>query len=253
MAHFLDIDQFLASVQVDSGFSTSALESTIIRWSYEGLNQVGTPKSIIKQEKIKIKDLKITKPQGFVGLKRILLMKLSSSDVGLEILSSEKKIGGCYEPQYVDCISCCDSPVSCCPEYQVSEMTHSFYFSDSVEVFTHALVEYYAAPLDENNKPMIPLSAEEAIRAYIDLKWLKRKRRMSMGKSTASRNNPVGVTDVRDALMYFEQKRTQAQAASIELSPSKLKQIGSYLRYDVLNTFPTKLNGCYASFLKSHY
>lgn len=251
MSDFIPADRLIAEIQIDLGFDTEKMTPTITRWIYEAILRIGVPKCIIEKKIIKISDLAIQKPSDFVGLKRLNLINRTESGTGLNLIDTAVNNLICVEPKYDSCISCCDDQETCCPDYIMSEKVNSFYFSSNCTAFTHVILEYYAAPIDEDNKPLVPLSADEAVKAYVTYKWMKRKRIKSMGKSTASRNNPVGITDVRDALMYWEQKRTQAEAGGLSINTRQLRQLGDHLAFNVLNIYPPKLSSCYDKFFRN--
>lgn len=249
MTEFIPIKEAVANIQVDLGFDQERLTPVIRRWIYEAIMEIGIPQCIINTKKLRIKDLKIDKPKDFIGLSRIFLMKDATHNLQLNISSTTTVAENCVEPIYNKNINCCDVKYSsCCQDYEVGETLNTFYFSSNSEEFTHAVLVYYGAPVDEDNNPLVPWTAREAILAYATYKHLQRLRLKYASASAASRNNPVNLTDLQLAQNEWKVQRRTAESRLINVNVQKLKEVGHKLMYEVTNAYPPPLRSCYRNF-----
>jgi len=228
----MSCNSYVAALLQDLGLSSSKDKPKIKRWVYESLNSVNLYILCRSTEMVKLgpDTTFIDFPKDFVSLQGIKL-KINQQ------CGCKKSSCACVEPYY-DTSCNCKNTKSCCPDFTVSMEKDGFNLSSNIaDCFTHIEFCYYACPLDEDGSPLVYEKYFEYIRAYVDYHYLKYLRRKNNAKNR-SRDNPVNLTDIREALIYLEAKRSEARSKMKKegIKPA-LKQIGEKWLYSA-NTFP---------------
>jgi len=234
---YINIDQFVAGVQDDLAFKRNIRKGTLIRWTYFALSELEEHMSHSKQVDLPLVDCKVMKPADLVAVDSIFLVDGNN----------------CVEPFSDKIVFCCDIPKRCGKTYRVEENLDFYLFSSNVkDKFDTVRIKYYAIPLDENGRPMVPLQAAESAYRYIRLKYLEMLREKD--RSKAARSNSVPVSEIRLAeVRWFNARRGYNGETAKPTSFRNLLEQMDKVTYDISNSFPPTLAKCCSSFYLSSW
>ena len=210
---FFPINEIIAQIQVDLGFSQDKYYSIIKRWIYEAMREIGTGRTEITSKVVAVDNLSVKKPLDYITLAHLFL----PCDVDGN--------NYCIEPEYVMNTCCHLNRPKCDNRYKVSEADNSFYFSNSMKDIKKVELVYYSAPVDEDGNPKVPFFMREAVTAYCTHKLTQRKR-LQNSASTASRMNPVSMSDIQYFKNEWERLKHSARASMKYPKTGAINQIG---------------------------
>jgi hypothetical protein len=212
---FFSPNEIIASLQLDSGYDTEKFKTDFRRWVYIAMAEIGGGYTYIKHSAVLKLDNNLT-VQTPVDLLRLSHAYLIDTE------------GNSHEPYYADTIDC--AHIEKCHirdetlTISQSEDKRYFQFSSQARKFVGVKLKYYFHPY-EDDLPMIPLFAYDAIALYVDYmnKKMTRSKYQQMG---ASRNNPVLHSEVMDFRRLWLVSRQDATAKLCSPGFATLMQIG---------------------------
>ena len=110
------------------------------------------------------------------------------------------------------------------------------------------ILDYYAAPVDDDGEPLVPSLAWQAVKAYVIYShklWMRNR----FQHSVPSKNNPVALSELQMAQNNWFLALAAAQAELVKpRGIGQLREIGEAYIYSFTNEWPIGLNSCCKSY-----
>lgn len=214
---YLDISEYITELQDDLGMQPGKNSVRIARWIFDALREIQMHyhHHLERTSRVLLEGSNVAKPRDLLIVRHVYLVN---------------DAGKCEEPLMDESIECCRRSVSTVPKMNnitVNDQAGRYVFSSNVTEtdFTHALIVYLSAPLDEQGMPMVWAFAKEGVSAYVQLRHLKRKR--SFFQAANTKKNPIPLSEIETVRRDWENKRSEARVSMIgPSSPRELLEVG---------------------------
>jgi hypothetical protein len=187
MVRFLTLDEVVANAMTVIPDAKKEMRPYFDQWAWLALREIGPAKENVNVATLTLEDLSFKKPDDYVSAIDLSLFDTNNQEIKYHLRSGKQRIHQV------------DAPLSF---IELSDGEHYYYVSSNAADFNlnHALLRYYAMPLDENGRPVVPDYMTVAIMAFCRYMWALR----------SSANN--GATDLAERTWRIEKARASSNA-----------------------------------------
>lgn len=168
MSRFLTLEQVASSAFIALGLENDAYKPIFYQWAFDATRSIGLSSTQLANIEITITNGAAPIPSGMIMPRNFALRNSANDNVAYPFFDSSfwKQSSIPSNDQVSD--------YALVMNMQGTE----FVFSSAVEDggYDKLIMEYYTLPVDNQNMPLIPEFYQEAITAYIEFMYLKRKR-----------------------------------------------------------------------------
>jgi hypothetical protein len=164
----LTLEQVASSAFIALGLENDAYKPIFYQWAFDATRSIGLSSTQLKTAELNISNGAAAIPSDMIMPYNFALRSSASNEVAYPFFDSTFwKATNVPSNDQVHSYS-----------LVINIQGTDFVFSSGVTDggFDRLIVEYYTLPVDNNNVPLIPEFYQEAITAYIEFMYLKRKR-----------------------------------------------------------------------------
>jgi hypothetical protein len=171
MIKLLSLDEVVANAMTIIPGVKKEMRPYFDQWAWLALRQLGPVKENLAVATLTLEDLSFAKPSDFISAIDIALFNAAGEELKYHYRSGKQRIHNTEETN------------SCFIE--VSEGDQYYYVSSNADTagINHAVLRYYAMPLDENGRPVIQDYMTVAIMAFCRWMWELREGKGSSGEA----------------------------------------------------------------------